>query len=351
MVRLRVPVGGLNINWFSFRNDDYVATDTSNPNNPGNDSSYKPSAVMLDEVNVLYVASSNDVEQPKLVGGTSSSKPGYALYTFDSDTVNGSTSSCNGGCAVAWPPLLVSDNIPTGILGLGSITRDDGTEQVTYQGKPLYFYVNDNSAGEFSGDAALGWHSVIYEEVGDVRMLYDANSSLEPVTSFETDDGVIVTRLADRGRDRHAKDSGVQDHYDHYLAHYWQYRTMRIQLEDYVPTGQSLIKVTWITESALGAKEFRVWYAGQNTTGQFWFNPQPEGQQANPNEPGVAYHGSGTWNDNFEKVIMLVISTNIPSTSSIDGILVDKFKTHLKLVPIWNLRRVCSCQIHQQEAD
>ena len=136
---------------------------------------------------------------------------------------------------------------------------------------------------------------------GEVVPLYNASTVLEPDTTFTRSDGVIVTRIADRGRDRHHKDSGVQDHYDHYLAHYWQYRTMRIQLEDYVSKGQSLIRVTWITESALGAKEFRVWYSGQNTTGQFWFNPQPVGQQANPNEPGVVSHGSGTWNNDFVK--------------------------------------------------
>ena len=136
---------------------------------------------------------------------------------------------------------------------------------------------------------------------GEVVPLYNASTLLEPETTFTRSDGVIVTRIADRGRDRHHKDSGVQDHYDHYLAHYWQYRTMRIQLEDYVSKGQSLIRVTWITESALGAKEFRVWYSGQNTTGQFWFNPQPVGQQANPNEPGVVSHGSGTWNNDFVK--------------------------------------------------
>ena len=269
----------------------------------GNDNvSYQPSPVIIDEVNVSYVALSGDGQQPMLVGGAGSSQPGYALYVFDSDTVNGTASNCNGGCANAWPPLLVTDDTPSGVLGLGSITRDDNSEQVTYQGRPLYFYVNDTAIGQFNGDNAAGWHSVVYQEVGDVQMLYGANTALEPSTTFETADGVIVTRLADRGRDRHAKDSGIQDHYDHYLAHYWQYRTMRIQLEDYVPTGQSLIKVTWITESALGAKEFRVWYSGQNTTGQFWFNPQPVGAQANPNEPGVTYHGTGEWDNNFERI-------------------------------------------------
>jgi CxxC motif-containing protein (DUF1111 family)/predicted lipoprotein with Yx(FWY)xxD motif len=274
-------------------------TDTGTGNDGG---SYEAPTVIIDEVNVSYVALSGGDEQSMLVGGAGSSQPGYALYVFDSDTVNGTTSNCTGGCANAWPPLLVTDDMPSGVLGLDSITRDDNTEQVIYQGRPLYFYAGDNAVGQFNGDNAPGWHSVVYQEVGDVQMLYGANTALEPATSFETADGVIVTRLADRGRDRHAKDSGVQDHYDHYLAHYWQYRTMRIQLEDYVPTGQSLIKVTWITESALGAKEFRVWYSGQNTSGQFWFNPQPVGAQANPNEPGVAYHGSGTWNNDFEKI-------------------------------------------------
>jgi CxxC motif-containing protein (DUF1111 family)/predicted lipoprotein with Yx(FWY)xxD motif len=281
-------------------NDSGSNEDNTGTGNDGE--SYEAPTVIIDEVNVSYVALSGGDEQPMLVGGAGSSQPGYALYVFDSDTVNGTSSNCNGGCANAWPPLLVTDDMPSGAQGLDSITRDDNSEQVTYQGRPLYFYVNDTGIGQFNGDNAPGWHSVVYQEVGDVQMLYGANTALEPSTSFETADGVIVTRLADRGRDRHAKDSGVQDHYDHYLAHYWQYRTMRIQLEDYVPTGQSLIKVTWITESALGAKEFRVWYSGQNTSGQFWFNPQPVGAQANPNEPGVTYHGSGEWDNNFERI-------------------------------------------------
>lgn len=132
--------------------------------------------------------------------------------------------------------------------------------------------------------------------------LYDGSTALEPVTSFVRNDGVVVTRIGDRGRDRHAKDITPSDHYDHYLAHYWEYRTARIQFEDYVPKGQSLIRATFITEAELGAREFRVWFWGQTTTGQFHFNPQKEEQKVNPNETGVVYHGRGTWNDNFEKI-------------------------------------------------
>ncbi len=140
--------------------------------------------------------------------------------------------------------------------------------------------------------------------------LYDASTAREPVTAFVREDGVVVTRFGDRGRDRHAKDIGVyavnnptaSDHYDHYLAHYWDYRTARVQFEDYVPRGQSLIRATFITEAELGAREFRVWFWGQTTTGQFHFNPQKQEQKVNPNETGVVYHGRGTWNNDFEKV-------------------------------------------------
>ena len=143
-----------------------------------------------------------------------------------------------------------------------------------------------------------------------VKALYDTSTTLEPVVSFVRDDGVVVTRVGDRGRDRHAKDIGQydvnnifnSDHYDHWLAHYWAFRTMRIQFEDHVPNGQSLIKATFVTEAELGAREFRVWYSGATTTGQFHFNPQKEEEKVNPNEPGVVYVGKGTWNNDFEKI-------------------------------------------------
>ncbi|WP_371194889.1 di-heme oxidoredictase family protein [Glaciecola sp. SC05] len=135
-----------------------------------------------------------------------------------------------------------------------------------------------------------------------ITALYDENTSLEDVSRFVRDDGVLITRIGDRGRDRHAKDITIQDHYDHYLAHYWEFRTARIQLEDHVPNGQSLIRATFITEAKLGAREFRVWFWGRNTTGQFHFNPQKEEAKVNPNETGVVFVGKGTWNEDFEKI-------------------------------------------------
>lgn len=140
------------------------------------------------------------------------------------------------------------------------------------------------------------------EDSSPVDDLFSNDTELAPLHSFVRDDGVVVTRIGDRGRDRHAKDNGNQDHYDHYLAHYWQYRTARIQLEDHVRNGTSLIKATYITESELGAREFRLWYWGNTTTGQFHFNPQKEEEKVSQLESGIVYVGKGTWDDNFEKI-------------------------------------------------
>lgn len=135
-----------------------------------------------------------------------------------------------------------------------------------------------------------------------LKALFDENTVLEPLASFVREDGVVVTRIGDRGRDRHAKESDSQNRYDHYLAHYWEFRTARIQLEDYVPLGQSLIRATFITEAELGAREFRVWFSGLTTPGQFHFNPQKEEEKVSQLESGVKYMGKGTWNNDFVKV-------------------------------------------------
>lgn len=68
-----------------------------------------------------------------------------AIYLFDKE--QGSSSECYGECAAAWPPVL-TDGDPQAGAGaqqgkLGTTKRDDGTTQVTYNGHPLYYYVDD----------------------------------------------------------------------------------------------------------------------------------------------------------------------------------------------------------------
>src|SRR5688572_18119920 len=73
-----------------------------------------------------------------------------AIYYFDKEKT--STSECYGACAEAWPPVL-TDGRPQARGGidaskLGTTQRDDGTTQVTYNGRPLYYY--DEPPGEVS---------------------------------------------------------------------------------------------------------------------------------------------------------------------------------------------------------
>jgi predicted lipoprotein with Yx(FWY)xxD motif len=69
---------------------------------------------------------------------------GYALYLFTRDSRR---SKCSGDCAVAWPPLRAQGKLVggKGVRNrlLGKVKRRDGSKQVTYDGHPLYNYIDD----------------------------------------------------------------------------------------------------------------------------------------------------------------------------------------------------------------
>jgi predicted lipoprotein with Yx(FWY)xxD motif len=85
---------------------------------------------------------------------------GRALYLFEADT--SPTSTCTGGCAEKWPPLLTS-GAPTAAAGvnaalLSTSPRADGTTQVVVNGHPLYYYDDDHGPGttEGQGESSFG---------------------------------------------------------------------------------------------------------------------------------------------------------------------------------------------------
>ena len=96
-------------------------------------------------------------------------KGGLALYVFLPD--KGDTSKCNGDCAVNWPPLFGTVAAGDGVTGeIGSITRDDGAEQVTLGGAPLDYVAGDQAAGDVKGQGLQDvWYlaSVEGTPVGD----------------------------------------------------------------------------------------------------------------------------------------------------------------------------------------
>ena len=81
---------------------------------------------------------------------------GMTVYIFTKDVKDSGKSACSGGCLDTWPALTVAaGTTPTGGTGvtgkLGTITRDDGTLQVTYNGLPLYYFKNDKAPGDANG--------------------------------------------------------------------------------------------------------------------------------------------------------------------------------------------------------
>lgn len=80
---------------------------------------------------------------------------GRALYLFEKDTRG--HSACSGECAKDWPPYT-AQGTPTSTDStlksslIATIHRADGQSQVTYNGKPLYYYAKDASAGDTRGE-------------------------------------------------------------------------------------------------------------------------------------------------------------------------------------------------------
>jgi predicted lipoprotein with Yx(FWY)xxD motif len=83
---------------------------------------------------------------------------GRTLYVFLNDE-QGGPSTCSGDCAASWPPLLANGEVevggdgddPTDASLVGTIARDDGGAQVTYDGWPLYYFGGDEGPGDTNG--------------------------------------------------------------------------------------------------------------------------------------------------------------------------------------------------------
>ena len=94
---------------------------------------------------------SRPVAPAQVADGVLVGSNGMTLYTFDKDAAGSGKSVCNGPCAGNWPPLLADETAaPSGDYSL--VTRDDGKKQWAYKGKPLYFWIKDQKAGDKTGE-------------------------------------------------------------------------------------------------------------------------------------------------------------------------------------------------------
>lgn len=79
-----------------------------------------------------------------------------ALYRFDKDTAEPSTSNCNDACAAKWPPVTIEEGGKVYLAGVdpenvGSFRRQDGNLQITVGGWPVYRFANDVKPGDLNG--------------------------------------------------------------------------------------------------------------------------------------------------------------------------------------------------------
>ncbi|MGD1893588.1 MAG: hypothetical protein ACFB15_23720 [Cyclobacteriaceae bacterium] len=84
---------------------------------------------------------------------------GNSLYYFDNDQENESV--CFDGCLDAWPAFSEVANVTLpSTLNEGAfavIDRADGIQQLTYAGRPIYFFAQDTERGETRGATAPNW--------------------------------------------------------------------------------------------------------------------------------------------------------------------------------------------------
>ena len=116
-------------------------------------------AVVIAAVAAFFTTVSYAQAPLKIANGMMVDAAGMTLYTFDNDKVGSGKSVCNGPCAGLWPPLMATADQPAGDYSV--VTRDDGSRQLAYKGKPLYFYKADQKAGDRTGDNFKDvWHII-----------------------------------------------------------------------------------------------------------------------------------------------------------------------------------------------
>lgn len=124
--------------------------------------------------------------------------------------------------------------------------------------------------------------------------LFNAGTLLEPATTVVTSNA-LITYIADRARDRHARESEFRL-YDHYLSWYWEQRVANIEIIDHVAKGGTDIVFNYVTQAQLNPAEFRTSFRGINTVAEYNNNQIATLVSTNPSAtPGETdFHYSAT---------------------------------------------------------
>lgn len=107
---------------------------------------------------LLLAGATVHAQDLKKAGGVLVNGAGMTVYTYDKDVAGSGKSTCNGPCIQNWPAVAAPEKVAE---PYSVVTRDDGSKQLAYKGKPLYTFVKDAKAGDRSGDNVKDvWHVV-----------------------------------------------------------------------------------------------------------------------------------------------------------------------------------------------
>ncbi|GAA3740739.1 COG4315 family predicted lipoprotein [Micromonospora maritima] len=130
------------------------------------EASAAPEAPAADQAPPSDVKLTDELVGKKLprMGQVVTDQDGWVLYRFDKDSADPAQSNCVDKCAEVWPPALTDGNPQLqGVSDdkVGTVTRQDGTRQITIGDWPVYRYIGDKKPGQWKGQGVGGTWFVV----------------------------------------------------------------------------------------------------------------------------------------------------------------------------------------------
>ncbi|MFF5670838.1 SCO0930 family lipoprotein [Streptomyces hygroscopicus] len=135
------------------------------------------------------------VKENAALGSFVTDSKGWTLYRFDEDTPKPAKSTCNDDCATKWPAVPADDAAATAGIDageLGSVTRSDGTKQLTLAGWPVYRFAGDTKPGDTKGQGVGGTWNALAPDGKPAGTSAAADDSLQLMVNSNAELGKII---------------------------------------------------------------------------------------------------------------------------------------------------------------
>jgi len=163
------------------------ATATPTPGAEPEDDAAEDDAAEGPELSEDEVTGELNAVKVKRMGETVQDQDGRVLYRFDDDKVKPKVvSNCNDDCAKVWPPAVINKGEKPKVDGVdaklvGTVTREDGTLQLTIDKWPVYSYIGDKKSGQWKGqNVGKKWFVITPEGTKNLTCLPAPSKAVAP---------------------------------------------------------------------------------------------------------------------------------------------------------------------------